>query len=79
MASAPKDPGAADRRRSPGSDDERGNEVEEAYCGVDGAPVLNLSRDAAKVRFEYDARGNAIATKRYDRRGQLSGKGPLPG
>jgi hypothetical protein len=53
--------------------------VEEAYFGVDGAPVLNLSRDAAKVRFEHDAQGNGVATKRYDRRGQLLSKGPPPG
>lgn len=59
--------------------DDSGNEVEEAYFGVDGAPVLNLSRDAAKVRFEHDAQGNGVATKRYDRRGQLLSKGPPPG
>jgi hypothetical protein len=59
--------------------DERGNEVEEAYFVVDGAPVLSLSRDAAKVRFEHDAHGNGIATKHYDRRDQLLSKGPPPG
>jgi hypothetical protein len=59
--------------------DDRGNEVEEAYFGVDGAPVLNLSRDAAKVRFEHDTSGNVIATKRHERRDQLLSKGPPPG
>ena len=52
-----KDSGAA---RITYAHDERGNEVERAYFGVDGKPLLDKDYGAARITYAYDDRGNEI-------------------
>lgn len=40
--------------------DERGNETDEAYFGVDGKPALGKDGEVARITMRYDERGNVI-------------------
>ena len=41
--------------------DDRGNRIEYAYYGVDGAPVLHRTGGAAREGQTYDERGNILS------------------
>ena len=43
-----------------GPTDDRGNRIEYAYYGVDGAPVLDKTLGAARETYTYDERGSVL-------------------